>query len=154
MEPMTKERREAYVEVLEILDNMDSKYVKKIPKKLIQFFEANSSKEYKFQLVKNIPFEEQKLNNITISVLAMLNLNYWCKSEEHKKELLKKYYDNEMKYQEKIMEQYSTEKMFNRERKIKDVYEKAETNKVPQIYKEQKWYHSILEFIKKLFNKE
>ena len=146
IEPMTKERREAYVEVLEVLNNMDSKYIEKIPKKLIQFFINNSSKEYKFQLKENIPLEEQNLKEITINILAMLNLNYWCESEEHKKELLKRYYDNEMKYQEKIMEQYSTEKLFKRERRIV-TEEKDDTNdNVPQVYEETKWY-------KKIYNK-
>lgn len=153
IEPMTKERREAYVEVLEVLNNMDSKYIEKIPKKLIEFFINNSSKEYKFHLKENIPLEEQKLKEITINVLAMLNLNYWCESEEHKKELLKKYYDNEMKYQEKIMEQYSTEKLFKKERKTV-IEEKNNVNNVPQVYRANKWYTPIIKFIKRIFNKD
>lgn len=151
---MTKERREAYVEVLEVLNNMDAKYVKKVPTKLIEFFKDNASKEYEFYLEENIPFAEQKLKDITINVLAMLNLNYWCESEEHKKELLKKYYDNEMKYQEKIMEQYSTDKLFKKEGKFTSSLNMENINSVPQIYEEHKWYMGILKFIKKLFNKE
>lgn len=154
IEPITKERREAYVEVLEVLNNMDSKYINKVPSKLIDFFINNKSKEYEFYWDKTVPFEEQKLKQLTINILAMLNLNYWCESEEHKKELLKKYFDNEMKYQEKIMEQYSTEKMFNRERKTIELYKEIELNNVPQIYEEPKWYSGILKFIKKLFNRE
>ena len=154
IEPMTKERREAYVEVLEVLNNMDSEYIEKIPNKLIEFFINNMSKEYKFKLDMTIPFEEQKLKQLTINILAMLNLNYWCESEEHKKELLKKYYDNEMKYQEKIMEQYSAEKLFKRERKT-IIEEKSDTNNnIPQLYEETKWYSHIIKFIKRIFNKD
>ena len=148
-EPMTKERKEAYVEVLEILNNMDSKYIKKVPKKLIDFFINNSSKEYKFYLDRTVPFEEQILKEETINILAMLNLNYWCEDEEHKKSLLKKYYDNEMKYQEKIMEQYSTDKLFKRENR--EVYKVSD---VPKTYEEPKWYTGILNFIKRIFNKD
>lgn len=154
IEPMTKERREAYVEVLEILNNMDSKYIEKIPRKLIEFFINNSSKEYKFKLDKTIPLEEQKLKENTINILAMLNLNYWCESEEHKKVLLKKYYDNEMKYQEKIMEQYGTDKLFKKESADSSSKVEKNLNNVPQKYEQPKWYHNILSFIKRLFNKE
>jgi len=150
IEPMTKERREAYVEVLEVLNNMDSKYIEKIPKKLIQFFINNSSKEYRFHLKDNIPLEEQNLKEITINVLAMLNLNYWCESEEHKKELLKKYYDNEMRYQGKIMEKYSTDQLFKRENNSTSTVQ----NNVPMVYEENKWYHKLLKFIKRIFNRE
>ena len=79
----------------------------------------------------------------------MLNLNYWCEDEEHKKSLLKKYYDNEMKYQEKIMEQYSTDKLFKRENR--EVYKVSD---VPKTYEEPKWYTGILNFIKRIFNKD
>ena len=34
---MNERYKKAYVEVLEILNNMDSKYIEKIPKKLIEF---------------------------------------------------------------------------------------------------------------------
>lgn len=147
---MTKERTEAYVEVLEVLNNMDSKYVEKIPKKLIEFFINNSSKEYKFYLKDNTPLEEQNLKETTINVLAMLNLNYWCESEEHKKKLLKKYYDNEMRYQERIMEQYSTDKLFKKEvQPTLNVHEN-----LPIVSVDNKWYSGILKFVKRLFNKK
>jgi len=94
------ERKEAYVEVLEVLKHMEHKYMEKIPKKLIEFFKSNASKEYKFKLDNNIPFEEQQLKRSTISILAMLNYNYWCKDEEHKRYLLNKYNENEIKYQQ------------------------------------------------------
>ena len=151
--PMTKERKESYVEVLEILNNMDSKYIEKIPKKLIEFFINNSSKEYKFKLDKSLPIEEQNLKESTINILAMLNLNYWCESEEHKKVLLKKYYDNEMEYQEKLMEQYSTDKLFKKHGTDSCSKTEENTNNVPQKYEEPKWYTGLLKFIKRIFNR-
>ena len=68
--------------------------------------------------------------------------------------MAKKYYDNEMRYQEKIMEQYSTENLFKRERKTTVSSENINITSVPQKYEEPKWYDKILEFIKKLFNIE
>lgn len=107
---MTKERKEAYVEVLEILSHMDRKYVEKVPLKLIDFFKNNASKEYKFTIDLSIPLEEYEFSQITLNILAMLNLNYWCESEEHKEELLNKYYNNELKHQEEIREKYNPDR--------------------------------------------
>lgn len=147
-EQSKKNSKEAYVEVVEILKHMEPKYVEKIPVKLRIFFQKNASKEYKFKLDKTIPFEEQKLKDSTINILAMLNYNYWCEDEEHKRYLLNKYNQNEIRYQEMLIEKYSTDNLFNREYKSK-----TNINNVPQKYEEIKWYQKILEYFKQLFNK-
>lgn len=145
-ELLKNERKEAYVEVLEILKHMDPKYVEKVPTKLRAFLKKNAAKEYKFKLDKNIPFEEQILKQSTISILAMINYNYWCEDEEHKKYLLNKYNENEIKYQKKLMEKYSKENLFKKD-------DNNYTENVPQKYEGIKWYQKILDYIKKLFNK-
>lgn len=145
-EPMNKKHKEAYVEVLEVLKYMDFKYVEKIPVKLRKFFYDNASKQYKFELNPNIPFDEQELSETTINILAMLNYNYWCEDEEHKKYLLNKYNENEIRYQKMLMEKYSTDNLFKKEAK--------NVSSVPQKYEKSKWYTEILKFVKKLFNKE
>ncbi len=141
-----RERKEAYVEVLEVLKHMEHKYIEKLPKKLIEFFKTNASKEYTFKLNNNIPFEEQELKKSTINILAMLNYNYWCEDEEHKKQLLNKYNENEIKYQQMLMEKYSTDNLFKRD--SDDL-----NNNVPQKYQEIKWYQKVLDYFKRLFNK-
>ena len=145
-EQMKKEHKEAYVEVLEVLKYMDLKYVEKIPVQLRNFLKDNASKEYKFELDKTIPFEDQKLSERAINILAMLNYNYWCEDEEHKKYLLNRYNENEIKYQKILMEKYSTDNLFKRESKNRV--------SVPQKYEETKWYTVILNFIKRILNKD
>lgn len=149
-----KERREAYVEVLEILKHMDKKYVAKIPRDLREFFERNASKEYEFYMDLSIPLDEHKLKENTINILAMLNLNYWCESEEHRQELLKKYHENDLKYQEELRNKYNTDNLFKRERKVN---KKENIDCFPQQCEEERWYHKIYNaihsFIKRVFNK-
>ena len=144
---MNKEHKEAYVEVLEVLRHMELKYVEKVPKKLRDFFERNCSKEYEFHLDNDIPFEEQNLKETTINILAMINYNYWCEDEEHKKYLLNKYNENEIRYQEELMEKYSRDNLFKRDNT-------TSSENVPQRYEEPKWYSVILKFIKRIFNKD
>ena len=143
---LKKEHKEACVEVLEVLKHMDLKYVEKVPKKLREFFERNASKEYEFHLDNRIPFEEQKLKETTINILAMINYNYWCEDEEHKRYLLNKYNQNEIRYQEELIQKYSRDNLF---KKDNDVF----SSNIPQKYKEVKWYSWILNYIKRIFNK-
>ena len=150
-----KERREAYVEVLEILKHMDKKYVSKIPLDLREFFERNASKEYEFNINNNIHFEEQELKDTTINILAMLNINYWCENEAHKQELLKRYHNNDLKKEEELRSKYSTDNLFKRENKLKSAARKEYINNMPLQHKENKWYkkiyNKILVFIEKIF---
>ncbi len=111
---MTKERKEAYVEVLEILKHMEEKSVKKLPIKLLEIFRKNASKEYSFTLDINKSLKEQKLKEETVNILAMLYINYWYKNEEERKEWLKKFHDNEVKFQEELKEKYSMENLFKK----------------------------------------
>ena len=147
-EQRKKESKQAYAEVLEILKHMDAKYVQKIPNKLIEFLNKNASKDYKFVLDKNIPFEQQALKESTINILAMLNYNYWCEDEEHKKYLLNKYNENEIKYQQMLMEKYSRDQLFKRSNE-----DSINKSNYPQSYKDIKWYQKILEYFKRLFSK-
>ena len=153
---MTKERREAYVEVIEILKHMDKKYVGKIPLELREFFERNASKEYKFTIDTSIPLEQYKLKENTINILAMLNLNYWCESEAHKQELLKKYRDNDLKKEQELRDKYNTDNLFNN-KKTTPVLPKETMNNFPQEYKQVKWYQKtydiIVKLIKRIINK-
>ena len=58
---MIKERREAYVEVLEILRHMDKKYIVKIPRDLIEFFESKGM----LHKINGVDSKENILNEIS-----------------------------------------------------------------------------------------
>ena len=77
----------AYSEVYEILKFIEDEYVNRIPKRIMDFFEEERDKEYKPIINVNIPLDEQNLKRETMVLLAILNYNYWCDSEEEKKEI-------------------------------------------------------------------
>lgn len=45
-------------------------------------------------------------------MIAVLDLNYWCKDEEEKLKLKKKFGENELKYQEELKEKYNVDNLF------------------------------------------
>lgn len=126
-----------YVEVLEVLKYMEPKYIKKVPKKMIENFKQNKDNNYKIIINPKIPLKNQKLMKGTLEILALLNLKYWCENEEERQRLIEKYKQNDIKYQN----MYDIEKMFEKRKK-------QEKNVVQ--YQKIKWYNKILEKIKKI----
>ena len=147
---MTLERRKAYTELLEVLKRVDTSLVSKIPPELLNFFKEYKINEYEYMYDENLSLSEQKLNSITLSLLAMLNLNYWCEDEEHKKELLRKYNDNEIKYQEKLREKYNPDNLFKNSHVNSTPI--AENMQIVE-YKKTAWYKKIFEKILSIFKR-
>ena len=78
----------AYSEVYAILNMIEDEYKERVPKNVMDFFEEERDKEYNPIIDVNIPLEKQNLKRKTLVLLAILNLNYWCDSEEEKQEIL------------------------------------------------------------------
>lgn len=151
---MDIDQTEAYSEVLVILENMEDEYKNKVPQELINFFKRNEAKEYVFKLDNSIPLTEQRIKEKTLSLLAILNLNYWCSIDE-RKELIKKYSDNERKFRKEVDIKYHVDKLLRKYDIIqKDTVEKeAIDNIVPVKYKES-LLQKLINKIKKIFNRK
>ena len=149
---MERSLEKSYSEVCKILHLMDEKYVNKIPKKVINLFESNKLKDYEPFINPQISLAEQNLERKTLAILAMLNLNYWCKSQEEKNELLKMYSDNDKKREDKLREKYNPENLF---KKKENCAEKEESNMHNQMveYKEENFLKKILNKIMKFFKR-
>lgn len=119
---MVNDRAIAYSEVYAILNLMNPKYINKIPSRLKLIIKEEMDKEYKPEIKYDIPLTEQKLNKKTFTILAMLNLNYWCETQEHKNELIKLYANNDKIKEEELREKYNPDNLFkNKETKIETV---------------------------------
>ena len=79
---VSAEYSEALVEVLEIIENSDETLYKKIPNKLIQFWQKNKSITYKANLDHSKPLNEMKLKEKTKDIITMIYLNYLCDENE------------------------------------------------------------------------
>lgn len=55
---------------------------------------------------KSILLDKQNLQKKTLAILAMINTNYWCESEEEKEELYYIYNENERIQKEELREKY------------------------------------------------
>ena len=75
---MEEEKRKAYSEVVEILKLIeDEKTLEAIPFEVIELIKKNADPEYKPNISKEIPIEEQNLRNETYSIMGWIANKYW-----------------------------------------------------------------------------
>ena len=143
----------AYAEVLLILSYMEQKYVDMIPKKLLELFNEEKDKNYYPKINPNISLAEQNLQRKTLALLAMLNLNYWCKDEKEKEEMLKIYSENDKKIEAEMRERYNPDNLFKKRENVEQNDEvKEECTDIIE-YKEQNIFKKILNRIIKFFKR-
>lgn len=142
--------REAYAEVDNFIECLDSYDKNKVPESIRKYFKKEKSKTYNKIIDVNQPIKDQNLKDETLAIIAMLNLKYWCDDEEEKKRLMTIYSENEKRYQNELKEKYDIEKIFE-ERNNKKLANYQEKN-VPEIKKESFW-DKLKNMILKMFKK-
>lgn len=152
---MKNDLYKAYAEVDEILSFMEDVYIDKIPKKLRELFKNERLEDYKPNIDPKIPLDEQKLQKKTFSILAMLNLNYWCEDEKEKQDLIAIYAENDRK-KEELREKYNPDNLFKKketEQKIEEPQKNTAENTVLVEYKEEKFFKKLIKKIMNFFKR-
>lgn len=145
---MTLEYKQALTELNTIIHYMDIEYLKKLPKKLVAFINKNMDMEYKPNIDKNIPINEQNLKKDTKILLSLLYRNYWC-DDEIKEALIEEDLIEKTKYEKELREKYNLDNIFNNEKQKNDQVQEQTTCLTE--YKKISWYQKIFENIKNFF---
>lgn len=153
---MEKDNRNAYSEVIEILKFLDDeKKLEALPIEMLEVLKSKANPEYKPQISKDIPLEEQNLQPETMQILAWITTKYWAEDLENVEE--KQDAEVAENNQEDVAENNSeaSETKSENEKIEKDV---EEQNNLPVLHKDLKWYEKIkekiIEFFEKIFNKK
>ena len=142
----------AYSEVHKILSLLEDEYVEKVPEKVKKFFEEERMKDYDPDIKVDIPLTEQNLKRETMVLLAILNLNYWCSSEEEKRSFLNELAENE-KEKKELEERYNPDNLFKNRAKNSNVNDLYEENLQMIEYKKPNFIQRLLGKIAKFFKK-
>lgn len=137
--------KQAYSEIDEFLNLLDEKTRNEVPSKLREFFKKEKDNNYHKEINPNTPIKDQNLKNETLALIALLNLQYWCKDENEKERLKQVYANNENQYQEELREKYNPDNIFKKNNNQKQVEDKIVEPKQLVEYKEN--------IIKKIFEK-
>lgn len=144
---MEEEKSKAYSEVVEILKLIeDEKKIEQIPFEVIQLIKGNADPNYKPQISKEKPLEDQNLKNETYSIMAWIANKYWNENIQA---------DNIQDYSETIKNETEKEvkvstEISGQERKINNasVYndidpESLEGSNLPVLVEDIAWYEKI-----------
>lgn len=85
----------AYSEIWTILNLLENSYASRVPQQVKNFFEEERLKDYIPQINVDRPLTEQNLQRETMVLLALLNVNYWCDSEEEREFWLREMANND-----------------------------------------------------------
>lgn len=152
---MNKNNTKAYSEVYEIVNMLEKEYLDRIPKNVLDFLDEARDKEYQPIIEINKPLNEQKLQRYTMVLLAILDLNYWCDSEEEKQELLDIFNRNteiKIKQQKELEIKYNPDNLFKKKQTISEIEENEELSMIE--YKESNIIKRILDKILNMFKKK
>lgn len=142
--------RKSYTEVDNFIELLDEYHKNRIPKKLRDFFNKEKDKEYEKNIYRNIPIKEQNLLQESLSLIAFLNLQYWCEDEEEKKRLIKIYKENEQIALKKMKEKYDINNIFKE--RSREAEKKDTKDEVSMLKYKNSLIQRIINKIKKLFN--
>lgn len=149
---MNIETRQAYSEVNMFLELIGEEMSNQIPLKLRKFFKREMDKNYIPTIDTKIPIKEQRLKRKTIAIIAGLNIQYWCKDEERKKELLEVYSNNEKKYQEELREKYNPDNIFKKRTQENTIEEKNIENEFALVEYKESIFKKLINKIKNIFH--
>ena len=137
------ESKKIYSQVYSMLQLLGNNYIKKTPKRLLQLIDSQRDKDYnpKYNLETN--FIEQNVNKKALSIICMIDLEYWC-NEKEKKVITEKLRQNQ------IIQNKKNEELYN------DIFKKSiQNNKENENIKEENDKLIIIEkngFFKKIVN--
>lgn len=150
---MEKNTLKAYSEVDAILDMLETEAVEKIPLKVREFFKREKDKNYIPKISEDFSeLDNMELMRETICLLTILDINYWCETEEEKQLILNKLKDNDRIKEEELREKYNPDNIFKSKNKLDNSIINNESVELIE-YKERSIIKRILDKILRFLKK-
>lgn len=147
----------AFVEVLEVIDHMESNMTKQIPAEVIKAIMNNADKDYKYTYDESKVLSEQKISEDAQVILSVLFVKYIANDKE-KSEIENLITENEKKLYDVFKKPEPKKSIQAEEIKVEELNEEKiieEINESVQLVKKSdKWYTKIIDFIKNIFSKK
>lgn len=146
--------KRAYSEVYALLNVVGDEYVNKIPEKIYNAIKDNRDFNYNPEYKENQIMAKDNISKEALSLIAALNLQYWCEDENEKNRLKQCYIENGKREEEK----YSYENLFKKDAveviKIKEIEkESKQEHNLPIKTEKKNTLERIIHFIKNLIKK-
>lgn len=125
---MNIKTRRIYSEVYQVLMLLGNEYTDKLPSKLLTTIEEKRDINYNPIFKDNIALNQQNIKKEALSIIALMQLNYWCESDAEKEELKETFRKNEEAHQAELRNKYNPNNIFKKEEKnAKDINRTEQT---------------------------
>lgn len=112
---MSIEDKRMYSQVYGILEMLGEEYIKKIPSKLYNLIKEERLEEYSPKYSSDVDIQKQDISTEAMAIIALMHLNYWCKSQKEKDELRELFKKNEEEYVKLQNEKYNPDNLFKKD---------------------------------------
>lgn len=143
---MNIKTKEIYSEVYQVLNLLGNEYIDKLPNSLLNMLKEKRNMDYNPQYIEDVPLNKQNIKKETISIIALLHLNYWCENTKEKNELNQMFKNNEDRYQDEIRKKYNPDNIFK-----KHIQENVIKNEVSLVEYKESIFKRLINKIKSLF---
>lgn len=149
---MNIKTKEIYSEVYQVLNLLGNEYIDKLPKSLFNMLEEKRNINYEPKYTEDIPLNKQNIKKETLSIIALLHLNYWCENSNEKNELNQMLKDNENRYQNELRKKYNSDNIFKNRNKKDEIKENIVQNEVALVVEyEEPIFKKLINKIKNIF---
>ena len=143
---MNIKTKEIYSEVYQVLNLLGNEYIDRLPKSLFNMLEEKRNINYEPKYTEDLPLNKQNIKKETLSIIALLHLNYWCENVNEKNELSQMFKNNEDKYQDELRKKYDPDNIFK-----KHIQENIIKNEVSLVEYKESIFKRLINKIKSLF---
>ena len=141
-----------YVEVLTVLDKLDSTEFNMIPEDVIDTIrESADSSDYVVEIDSNIKLEEQ-ISKESLSILTYIILRYIA-DENQKFETRSSIIKNQAEYELQLKKEFETKDQFYKKDQDKEIKTSTEIEELSLVEIKLKWFEKIIMKIKKWLKK-
>lgn len=139
-----------YSEVYSLIKLFGYDYERLLPDKVREKINMKRDKNYNPQYSMDIPLEKQNIHSDSMAILANIQYNYWCRTENEKKQFLNELKQVDIDSEKKLRELYNPDNIFKKN--IQSMQKNTEEVAMVEV-KELKWYKKVFEFFRKIFKK-
>lgn len=143
---MNEKTKQIYSEVYQVLNLLGNEYINKLPNSLLNMLKEKRNINYIPQYKEDIPLNKQNIKKETLSIIALLHLNYWCENEKEKHQLKQIFKNNEDRYQSELICKYNPENIFEKHKE-----ENIVQNQVSIIEYQVPLFKRVISKIKSMF---
>lgn len=144
----------AMTETLHYLKGIKIADLNKIPQSFMDFLEMNSSHDYKCNFDYRLPLKDIQMSDRAKGLIALICLNWWCETDEQKKEFQAHLDNNERIYQEELRKKYNPAEIFSRNNQENTIIKEEQPSVELIEYKEPNWFQRVWAKIWNLLKKK